>query len=356
MPDFIDQTAPVRENETLDRRALESFLRDSIPGLDGDFCIEQFPGGHSNLTYLVRFGGREFVVRRPPHGTQVKSAHDMGREYTMLSHLHSVYSPAPRPLIQCDDTALLGAPFYVMERIKGVIFRVRKPEGLKLSKAQVTENHVAFIDALADLHGIDYAQAGCEEIYRGAGYVERQVSGWSRRWANARLEELPAMTRVQSWLEENLTADAGATIIHNDFKYDNIVFDAASMTKVVGVLDWEMATVGDPLSDLATTLLAWTTERNDPSSTVAQSFMVGMPGALTRHEMLARYRERTGRDTANLLYYYVFALFKGAVMIQQIYHRYAKGLTTDARFATMNQVVDSLAARAAATIEGGDLE
>ena len=348
---LVDGTATVRAGETIDRARLDAFLRSHLP-VEGALELEQFPGGHSNLTYLARYGAREFVVRRPPHGTQVKGAHDMGREYRVLSKLHAHYAPAPKPLAWCDDATIIGAPFYVMERKRGVVFRVRKPEELQLTPQLARGITTAFIDGLAQLHSLDFRAVGLDELYKGPGYVERQVRGWAARWENAKTEELPEMERAREWLIANLPEDSAASVIHNDYKFDNLMFDAADLTRLVGVLDWEMATVGDPLADLAVCLTSYGEPGGDQHSTVGQCFMVNEPGALRRDELAERYAAQMGRDLRNMRYYYALAHYKGAVTIQQIYYRYHHGHTKDERFARFDQITKSLARRAVAMIDG----
>lgn len=347
----VDPSTPLRPGEELDVPRLLEFLRERLPGLDGPAVLEQFPGGHSNLTYLLRYGDRELVIRRPPHGNTVQSAHDMGREFDVLSRLCEVYPPAPRPIVSCDDPAVIGAPFYVMERIRGVVFRVEKPQGLAFSPESVRGCCLALIEGLAELHGLDYRRVGLAHLYKGPGYVARQVRGWAKRWEAAKTKDLDAMRVAGAWLEKHLPDDSGACLIHNDYKFDNLIFDANDITRLVGVLDWEMATVGDPLADLATTLSGFIRTDAGPKSTVSQSFMVREPGAPTVRELAEAYAAKTGRDLANIDYYHVLGKYKGAVLIQQIYARYHRGLTTDTRFANFGEVVRALADSAVRAIE-----
>jgi len=352
----IDTTAPVRAGEQLDLGRLETFLSKSLTGFARPVSIEQFPGGHSNLTYLVRAGGREFVLRRPPHGTTVAAAHDMAREYRILARLHRVFPKAPQPVVMCEDEGVLGAPFYLMKRIPGVIYRAKKPDGFALTPHRVRDACYEFVETLADLHCVDYKAAGLQELYKGPGYLERQLAGWEKRWAGAQTGPNPDMERALPWLKEHKpAADYAAAIIHNDFKFDNLVYDAETGTKLVGVLDWEMATVGDPLSDFAVMLTTWIERKDANETSVSASFMCRETGALTREEIMRTYARRTGFDLSNLLWYYVLALYKGAVIIQQIYYRYHHGLTKDERFARMGDITKALASRAAQAIESGNI-
>jgi len=348
--DALDRTNPVRPGEELDLSALERYLGAHVPGAGRPVTVEQFPSGHSNLTYLVRAGDRELVLRRPPFGSKVKSAHDMGREHRILSRLHVVYPPAPKPLAYCDDPSVLGAPFYVMERIRGVVLRRSVPKGLALPPATVRRLCESFVDNLAVLHGLDPAAAGLGDLGKPEGYVERQVTGWTKRWHDAKTDDVPHVDEIAAWLAARIPAERGACIIHNDYKYDNLVLDPEDPTRIVGVLDWEMSTVGDPLMDLGTALGYWV-EATDADE--IRTFAFGptyLPGSMTRTEIAARYGDQTGRDVSNMLFYFCFALFKTAVVAQQIYYRYKQGLTHDERFAAMiigTRLLSEAAVRAA---------
>lgn len=348
----IDTTAPIRHGEELNIAALEPYLHNTIDGADGALSIEQFPSGHSNLTYLLRLGERELVLRRPPFGSKVKSAHDMGREFKVLSKLNPVYAPAPRPLVYCEDESLIGAKFYVMERIKGVIFRAKKPADLTTAPELVRGCCTSMIENLADLHAIDYKAIGLGELYKGDHYVERQVNGWAERYKGSQTDDIPDIEQAFAWLKESIPADTGAVLVHNDYKFDNVVLHPDDITKIIGVLDWEMATIGDPLADLGTMLGYWI-EPDDEAMKVVQCFMTTEPGALTRNQLAEIYAARTGRDISNILYYYVLALLKLAVIVQQIYYRYKQGLTHDERFASMIFMVGILGQKAISSIESG---
>jgi aminoglycoside phosphotransferase (APT) family kinase protein len=306
-----------------------------------DLSQEQFPRGHSNLTYLVHAGGRELVLRRPPFGSKVRSAHDMGREARILLKLQPVFPLAPRVVAVCDDVSVLGAPFYMMERLRGVILRRPEPRGVTLTPAQAHGIGISFARTLATLHAVDFRAAGLEG--KPQGYVRRQVEGWTKRWQDARTEEVPEVEQIARWLQERTPAESGAAFIHNDFKYDNLVLDPANLTRVVGVLDWEMSTVGDPLMDLGTALGYWV-EEGDPEPLKALAFgPTLLPGSLTRAQVAEEYARAAGRDLPPMLFYSCFALFKTAVVLQQIYKRYVEGLTRDERFAGLGIAVTLLA-------------
>lgn len=357
--DWVDQPTTVREGEELDTRKLAAYLSEQLADLDGPIAVEveQFPRGHSNLTYLLRVGERELVLRRPPFGAKrIKTGHDMGREYLILSHLTDVYPKAPRPYLYCEDESVLGAPFYVMERFEGIILRGAVPQGLELSPVLMHALSESFLDNLVEIHGIDYQAAGLGDLGHPAGYVRRQIEGWARRYCNARTDDVPEIERTAAWLAGNMPAETGAALIHNDYKYDNLVLDPADLSCIVGVLDWEMSTIGDPLMDLGTTLGYWV-EPDDPAELQSLALnLTTLPGNLTRRELAQRYAERSGRDLANILFYYVYALFKIAVIVQQIYARYRAGLTKDERFAMMGYVVHMLGQAAVLAVEKGRID
>ena len=355
---LLDQSAPVRGGEELNAAVLRAYLLANLPETQGDLAIEQFPRGYSNLTYLLRLGEQELVLRRPPFGANVKSAHDMGREYRILRGLEQVYAKAPRPLLYCDDTGIIGAPFYVMERVQGVILRERLPVGLDVPPGVMRRVCEALVDTLAELHSVDYGRAGLAELGRAEGYVARQVHGWAQRYERARTHDLPSMHTVAAWLQANMPPERGAALIHNDFKLDNLVLDAHELTRIKAVLDWEMATIGDPLMDLGTTLGYWI-QAGDPGE-LQRIGLARFPGSLRRGEVVARYAERAGLSSSvlagQIVYYYVFGLFKIAVIAQQIYYRYRQGHTTDARFEQLDAVVAACARMAEQAIASGSIE
>lgn len=346
MPAPEDRPASVRPGEELDLATLESFLRARDPDLlppGEELRVEQFPSGYSNLTYLLRAGDRQLVLRRPPFGAKIQSAHDMGREHRILSALDGIYPKAPRPRLFCDDEAVLGAPFYLMERVRGVILRptlspkqAPPPEAL----ARAAE---ALVETLAELHGVDPQAVGLGDLGKPEGYVRRQVEGWSHRWSRARTNEAPEVERLLPWLAENQPPESGAALIHNDFKYDNVVFEPGDVSRVRAVLDWEMATLGDPLMDLGTSLGYWA-EAGDPPGILALGLnATALPGNPGRREVVERYAAVTGRDPGgHLVFYFVYGLFKIAVIAQQIYRRFQLGHTSDPRFAALGEGVRQL--------------
>jgi aminoglycoside phosphotransferase (APT) family kinase protein len=344
---MIDSPRAVRSGEELDAKKLGDWLRAQGLG-DGAIAIEQFPSGHSNLTYLVKSGSDEWVLRRPPFGSKVKSAHDMGREFRILEGLAGQF-PAPRPIAHCTDESVMGVPFYLMERVRGVIPRVDGTAELRASPELVTRLGHSFVDTMKRLHALDWHALGFGDFGKPDGYIERQVNGWARRWRDARTSDVPDVDFLAAWLDEKRPPESGATLIHNDFKYDNLVLDAADQSRVVGVLDWEMSTIGDPLMDLGTALGYWV-EASDPQIFVMlRMCCTTLPGSLSRHEIIRLY----GADPARMLFYYVFALFKTAVVAQQIYFRWKQGLTKDPRFAVIDQAVAAMAATGRRAVEAG---
>ena len=332
-------TVPVRQGEELPNERLLEYLSAHL-GVAGPLTVEQFPAGFSNLTYLLRFDDRELVLRRPPIGAKIKTAHDMSREYRILSHLYPVYNKVPRPLLFCDDEAVLGAPFYVMERVDGIILRAQPPRGIDLSPELMRGLSGTFVETLAELHAFDYEAAGLGDLGSPQGYVKRQVEGWTKRYYNARTHDVPAIERLADWLVERLPADSTqAALIHNDYKYDNIVLAPEDLTRVVAVLDWEMATVGDPLMDFGTSLGYWV-EKTDPEEWQRYGFgLTSLEGSFSRAELLDHYVKRSGRRIDDPVFYFAYGLLKIAVIVQQIYFRYQKGLTRDPRFAQLGEVV-----------------
>jgi aminoglycoside phosphotransferase (APT) family kinase protein len=338
---FQDSSRAVRAGEELDLARLEPYLRSHFPGLEGELVVKQFPSGHSNLTYSVALGEKEMVLRRPPFGSKVKSAHDMGREYHVLSRLYPAY-PAPRPLLHCTDESVLGAPFYVMERVRGLILRRNLPPGLELPAETARKLSESFIDQLAALHMLDYAALGLGDLGKPQGYLERQVRGWIERYYGSKTHELPEVEPLSTWLRQRMPQHSAGTLVHNDYKFDNMVLDPADVTQVKAVLDWEMCTLGDPLTDLGTALAYWI-DPGDPVEMQAVRWGPTIaPGMLRRAELAQRYAEKTGSDLSQLVFYYVFAMFKVAVIIQQIYYRYFHGLTKDERFASLGEVAKTL--------------
>lgn len=350
---FADEATGIRSGEEIDSERLRDYLQSRAPELSGPLAIQQFPRGHSNLTYLVRAKGQDWVLRRPPFGSQVQGAHDMGREYRILSRLSAVFPKAPRPLLYCDDTNILGAPFYLMERREGIILRSRPPEGMVLDAELMRAICLSFIDSFAELHAIDIESNGFTTLGKPEGYTSRQVLGWARRHEQAQTSHLPDLEAISAWLSGRIPRESGASLVHNDYKLDNLVLDIDDPSQIIGVLDWEMSTIGDPLMDLGTSLAYWV-EAGDPEELREIAFGPTMlRGALTREEIVSRYEERSGRQVTDPLYYYVFGIFKVAVILQQIYFRYRQGLTRDPRFQSLGESVHILGRAGARALDLG---
>jgi aminoglycoside phosphotransferase (APT) family kinase protein len=356
---LIGPAADTRDvREPLDWPRLETYLRDhlsgtAVPGLDlsRPMEFEQFPGGHSNLTYLVRFGGCELVLRRPPFGPIPPTAHDMAREHRWLDALHPLFPLAPRAYHFCGDAGVIGAIFYLMERRRGVVVRSEEPEAIADRPETRRRVSAALVDALVDLHAIDVARSGLLALGKPAGFVERQVRGWTGRWQKSKTGEIPEMDALAGWLLQRMPPDPDRpSVVHGDFKLDNVMLDATDLARLVAVFDWEMCALGDPLVDVGI-LLAYWTKSEPPEHRDALTSITDRPGWFTREEIVERYAARSGRDLSNIHFYDTFALFKIAVVIQQIYSRYARGQTDDPRFAHFDVRVAHLARQAAALAE-----
>jgi aminoglycoside phosphotransferase (APT) family kinase protein len=340
--DLLDHPAPIRPGEELDLGNLEPYLRGNFPGDAGVLVVRQFPSGHSNLTYSLSLGAREFVLRRPPFGSKVKSAHDMSREFRVLSKLHSVYAPAPEVLLYCDDDSIIGAPFYVMNPVRGIILRRLVPPGLDFSAEMARRLSESFVDNLIRLHRVDYAAVGLSDLGKPEGYLERQVRGWTERYYGSRTHDYPEVEKIAAWMQRHMPVTGSISLIHNDYKYDNVVLDSNDITTIVGVLDWEMCTIGDPLTDLGTTLAYWV-DATDPQELQEDRWgPTNVPGSLTRAELVHDYARKTGSEPSEIAFYLAFARFKLAVIVQQIYYRYHQGLTKDERFASMPDTIQML--------------
>lgn len=341
MTDSSD-VAPVRPDERLDATVVAAYLRGKLPDSDRPLEILQFPGGHANLTYLLRYGAREYVLRRPPLGPVAPRSHDMVREYHALAALGPHYAPAPRVFVLCEDTSVIGAPFFVMERRHGIVVRRTMPEEIADAPAVRRRIGEAAIDALADLHAVP-VEGPVAALGKPDGFVARQIHGWAERWQRAKTDELPAMEQLATWLAARIPPALAPTVVHNDFKLDNMMLDRADPGRVVAVLDWDMTTLGDPRIDVGTLLGYWP-EAGDPLERLAiamqPTYLDGFP---TRAEIVARYAARSGRDLSTIGFFETFALFKLAVVLQQIYVRFVRGQTKDERFAAMGESVRRLA-------------
>ncbi len=350
---MFEELGDVREGEELDLEALAEHFRQRLPTPFEGIEVRQFLGGSSNLTYLVNLGSKQYVLRRPPFGNTVSSAHDMRREYDVLLTLAKLYPPAPEPFLYCDDESVIGAEFYLMKRRRGLVLRGEAPKELADSGELRREVCKAFVGGLARLHAVNFSGTRLAAIGKPEGYCERQVVGWTQRYDAAKTHEHGELEQVRQWLNERIPKETGAAVVHNDYKFDNVMLHPDELTRVTAVLDWEMVTIGDPMMDLGTTLGYWI-------SPDAGEEMMAMPfnprvlmESVTRRELADMYQTVSGRDTSDVLYYYVFGTFKIAVIAQQIYARYVKGATKDPRFANFDRFVGTLGRIGARAIERG---
>lgn len=348
-----DVAVAPRAGEAPDKEKLNTYLQKHLSAIGEVFEITQFPGGFSNLTYCLHTGQGEFVLRRPPFGANIKSAHDMGREFRVLSLLKDHYKKIPQPIIYCESEEVIGAPFYIMERIKGVILRAANAPKMNISAEVFRKISGALIDNMVTLHALDIQSTGLEVLGKPEGYVHRQVDGWIKRYYNAETDQIASLNALAEWIKQNIPSSHPAALIHNDYKYDNVILDPNDLSNILGVLDWEMATVGEPLMDLGGTLAYWSEGRD--SDEVKFFNLTWLPGNLTRDEVVQRYAEKSGRDVSNILFYYLFGLYKNAVIAQQIYARWKQGHTKDARFGALLPIIKGLGVKAALALENGKL-
>jgi aminoglycoside phosphotransferase (APT) family kinase protein len=349
-----DIPAGVREGESFDIGKVGTFIKERIPGLNGDLSVEQFPSGFSNLTYMLKIGDRELVMRRPPFGKKAKSAHDMSREYRILTALKPVFPYGPEPLLYCDDPAIIGSPFYIMQRLKGVILRKNIPRGLQLPPEKAAALCENWVDVLVALHSLDYKKIGLENFGKPEGYVGRQVAGWTSRYRDARTDDAPDFEEVMRWLQDRMPDDlASACVVHNDYKFDNVVLAPDDPANIIGVLDWEMATIGDPLMDLGASLAYWVTAEDPEEVQLIRTLPTVAPGMFTREQLVARYLDRTGLALPSFGFYLCFGIFRLAVIAQQIYYRFYHGQTRDERFGMLIAAVQILERAALKIIREG---
>jgi len=347
-PDVI----PVRPGEEIDAAAVGAYVAGRLPEASGTPDVWQFPGGHANLTYLLHYPrGTNYVLRRPPPGDLPASAHDMGREFRVLSALYKVFPPAPRAFLYCEDTSVIGRPFFVMERRRGTVVRREVPPEFGGGNDPVANRKLSqvMIDTLADFHAVDPRAAGLETLGKPEGYLARQVKGWTDRWERARTKDVAAAPEVIGWLNDHMPPSPPPTLVHNDWRLDNMAVAEDDPARCVAVYDWDMCTVGDPFTDLGTLLSSWF-ELGEEYAFLA-SMPSRTPGFMTRAEAIQRYAERSGRDVSRMPYYYVFGLFKMAGVVQQLFYRWHKGQTKDDRMAGGEAVAEGLISRARAHIE-----
>jgi aminoglycoside phosphotransferase (APT) family kinase protein len=336
-------TIPVRPDERFDEAKVAAYLRNKLPGADSPLAVRQFGGGAANLTYLLDYGEHQYVLRRPPLGPVAPSAHDMSREYRVLSVLYQRFPLAPRAYLFCDDPGIIGVPFLVMERRHGVVVRRSIPPIYGHFPDAPHRMSEALVDALADFHAVDYAAIGLETLGQPAGFISRQIEGWYRRWHRAKHKDVPEIEEMYHWLRENQPPEGPPSLIHNDYKLDNVMLAPDDPGKIVAVFDWDMCTLGDPLNDLGALLCYWT-EPTDPPYYQASTMMpTGDNRFLSRSSLVERYAARSGRDVSQIKFYHALGLYRLAVILAQIYIRFVRGQTQDRRFAAFGDYVPLLA-------------
>ncbi len=339
----MEKTVALSEKEKFDITGLHQLLQAAIPNITPIQSITRFPGGYSNLTYSVQTENQHLVMRMAPPGANIKSAHDMEREFKVLQLLKPHFSQVPQTILYATDSNITGAPFYIMEQVDGIILRAYNAPKLHLTPTQFEHCAKQLIETLVQLHSIDINATGLIDLGKPDGYVSRQVAGWIKRYFAAETDTIEAMNAVADWLTQYQPKLQTPTLLHNDFKYDNIVFNN-DLTKVIGVLDWEMATVGDPLMDLGAMLAYWF--EADEEAIFKQYNCTWLPGNLTRAALINYYASLTKRDLSDINFYYVFGLFKNAVIAQQIYHRYKQGFSNDERFGALLPMIQLLGSKA----------
>ena len=343
---LIDHPEDVRSEDALDVPSIDAFLKQRVAGLTGRPEIAQYPGGASNLTYCLHYPERDLILRRPPFGHIAKSAHDVLREARIMAALKPTYPFVPDILALGEDHGIIGCDFYVMERLVGIIPRQDLPPGLDLSPEQTRTLCRNVLDKLIELHAVDVTSGGLSRIGKGVGYVRRQVEGWSGRWTQALTDDVDPIPDVVAWVNRVMPAhELKICLIHNDYRFDNVVLSAEDPLQVIGVLDWEMATLGDPLMDLGGSLAYWVQADDEPAVLAGRRQPTNAPGMMTRAEVIAYYAEKTGLSVETFDFYEVFGLFRLAVIIQQIYKRFSLGQTTNPRFARYGENVNLIGRR-----------
>jgi aminoglycoside phosphotransferase (APT) family kinase protein len=330
-----------------DLALLNQYLQQHSPGIGEIKNITRFTGGYSNLTYSLQTANKEYVLRCPPAGANIKSAHDMGREFKVLSLLKPHYAKVPAPIIYCDTGNIIGSPFYIMEKLDGIILRAASTPKMNIPAETFSSLSAILVDNLVELHALDIHATGLAQLGKPGGYVQRQVEGWTKRYYTAETDTIETINAVAKWIQENQPKQQAYTLLHNDYKYDNVLL-SDNLSHIVGVLDWEMATIGDPLMDLGAMLAYWFEEGE--GDIFKHYNLSWLPGNFTRRQIIDRYAKQSGRDLSGILFYYVFGLFKNAVIAQQIYHRWKQGHSKDARFGALLPMIQLLGEKAAAAI------
>ncbi len=341
---YDSNTVPIKEEEQIDLVKLNQYLQQHSPETGTVKEIGRFTGGFSNLTYLLQTERKEYVLRKPPVGANIKSAHDMGREFRVLSLLRPHYAKVPMPVIYCDSPDIIGSPFYIMEKMPGIILRAGNAPKMNIPPETLKNLSASLVNNLVALHTLDIKATGLDQLGKPEGYVQRQVEGWIKRYYTAETDKIASMDIVAQWMQQHHPRNQEPAFLHNDYKYDNLLLNADDLTDIMGVLDWEMSTVGDPLMDLGATLAYWFEEGE--GDVFKYYNFTWLPGNYTRKQVVERYAEKSGRDLSDINFYYVFGLFKNAVIAQQIYHRWKQGYSSDARFGALLPMIQLLGEKA----------
>ena len=341
--DQNNQTRDVRKGEELNEANLRKFLYENelLTNEKQELKIKQFSGGHSNLTYSIGTGDKEYVLRRPPFGA-IKRGHDMGREFKVLSRLYKVFPKSPQALVFTEDKDILGAPFYLMEKVDGIILTMKEAKSRNISPDEFKKIMSNWLDTFVELHAVDFEAAGLGDLGKPEGYVQRQVVNWGKQYLKAATDDIPTAQKVMDWMEKNQPTEYSFSLIHNDYKYDNIVFKDNQWDEIKAVLDWEMCTLGNPLMDLGTSLSYWVIDSDHDIMKQGLPSPTMLPGNAKRSEIIELYAERSGREVDHQVFYYAYGLFKLAVIVQQIYYRYHHGYTQDERFKYLNKATELL--------------
>jgi aminoglycoside phosphotransferase (APT) family kinase protein len=351
----INPTVEVRKGEELDIDAIDAVLKKALPDLKGKPEVTQYPSGASNLTYALDYPERRMVLRRPPFGDKPKSGHDMSREYKVMSGLKGEI-PVPDTLYYTDDPSIIGAEFYVMDRSEGPLIHNMIPKEWGWSEKETRQLCENFFQTLVDLHSVDYEAVGLGDFGKPQGYVNRQITGWNRRFEAAWTDDIEKFEDVQSWLVDNMPAkERGAAVIHGDYRIDNCILKASDPTQIEAILDWEISALGDPMMDLGNTLAYWIHADDPPFMQMMVRQPSGTPGMMTRQEILDFYAEKTGADVSGFQFYYVYGIWRLAVIIQQIYARFYRGQNDNPRFKDYGQMTSALGQLARLKIKTGEL-
>ena len=342
----IDVAGHVRTGEELDIRAVGNWLIEHGEDISGPVEVTQYSGGASNWTYRLQYENADLILRRPPKGTKAKSAHDMSREYHVQRALAEYYPVVPEMVLLCQDESVIGCDFYVMKRIEGIIPRANLPKEINFDELQTRELCTNFIDKLIELHQVPYEGTELEKLGKGDGYCQRQVDGWDSRYEKAKTINVPSFKYVRQWLKDHVPSDSKTCVIHNDWRFDNVILDPENPSKIIGVLDWEMATLGDPLMDLGSSLAYWVEESDNAIFKATRRQPTHLKGMFTRAEVVEYYLNKTGLKTDNWTFYEVFGIFRLAVIAQQIYYRYYHKQTNNPAFKDFWIVIHALHIRA----------